>query len=103
MSCDSTLYVAAAGAGKTTMLVKRACSFLHGKVLFVTYTDENTEEIRQKFYELNRGIPAHVSIKPWFTFLLEQYIRPYQSVWTEERISGIEMVSGTSGLVNTTG
>ena len=101
MSCNSksTLFVAAAGAGKTTMLIRMACEFSEGKVLFVTYTDENTEEITQKFYELNHGVPAHVSIKPWFTFLLEQYIRPYQSVWTQERISGIEMVQGTSGLV----
>lgn len=49
----SKLYIAAAGAGKTTFLVDSAfhqSSSIDNKILITTFTDDNTLEIQRKFY-----------------------------------------------------
>lgn len=52
----SSLIIAAAGAGKTTFLVKKALE-ISENVLITTYTDANEQSIRDKFYEINGCIP----------------------------------------------
>ena len=56
----SSLIIAAAGAGKTTFLVKKALE-ISENVLITTYTDANEQSIRDKFYEINGCIPSNVS------------------------------------------
>ena len=71
------LLIASAGAGKTTLFVKEAIS-CNETVLITTFTEENKEEIKKKFYELNNGvIPSHVTIRTWFSFLIEHGEKPY--------------------------
>ena len=92
------LLIASAGAGKTTYFVKEAikCSTT---VLITTFTEENEKEIRKKFMELNKGIiPAHVTIRTWFSFLLEHGVKPYQSKLTDKRINGLVLVNQQSAL-----
>ena len=74
----SSLIIAAAGAGKTTFLVKKALE-ISENVLITTYTDANEQSIRDKFYEINGCIPSNVTIMPWFSLLIKHVIRPYQS------------------------
>lgn len=74
----SSLIVAAAGAGKTTFLVRRALE-ISENILITTYTDANEQSIREKFYEVNGCIPSNVTIIPWFSLLIRHGIRPYQS------------------------
>ena len=62
----SSLIIAAAGAGKTTFLVKKALE-ISENVLITTYTDANEQSIRDKFYEINGCIPSNVTIMPWFS------------------------------------
>ena len=60
----STLYIAAAGAGKTTYMVDdafRQSSSVDNKILITTFTDNNTLEIKQKFYSIY-GFTAMVYI-----------------------------------------
>ena len=64
----SSLIIAAAGAGKTTFLVKKALE-ISENVLITTYTDANEQSIRDKFYEINGCIPSNVTIMPWYTTL----------------------------------
>ena len=64
----SSLIIAAAGAGKTTFLVKKALE-ISENVLITTYTDANEQSIRDKFYEINGCIPSNVTIMPWFSLL----------------------------------
>lgn len=88
--------IASAGSGKTTHLVRKALE-LHGeKVLITTYTDDNASEIKAKFYELNHSVPDHVTVLPWFTFLLQEGVRPYQGVVYKKRISNVFLVSNAS-------
>jgi len=71
------LLIASAGAGKTTFLVKKAIECTD-TVLITTFTEENEKEIKKKFIELNSGIiPAHVTIRTWFSFLIEHGAKPY--------------------------
>ena len=88
----SSLIIAAAGAGKTTFLVKRALE-ISENILITTYTDANEQGIREKFYEINGCIPANVTIMPWFSLLIRHGIRPYQSYIIANRVSGVFLVN----------
>lgn len=89
----SDLYIAAAGAGKTTFLVKKALQQTNKKILITTFTDSNEQGIREKFYQIHGCIPQNVSIVPWYTFLIRHGIRPYQSYITDKTVKGIHMVN----------
>lgn len=94
---DSTFYVAAAGSGKTKRLVDIATSYRDGKVLLTTFTRQNTEEICNRIAV--KGFSENIRVLPWYTFLLQQCIQPYQGCLTEKRISGLHWVEGQSGIV----
>lgn len=85
------LILASAGAGKSTLLVEQSLEQVAAgeKVLILTYTEKNQQELANKFVEMNRVVPCGVTIKGWFSFLLEDMIRPYQSCLFDERISGV--------------
>lgn len=87
----SSLIIAAAGAGKTTFLVKQALK-ISENILITTFTDANEQSIREKFYEINGCIPSNVTIMPWFSLLIKHGIRPYQSYLINTRISGVALV-----------
>lgn len=92
------LLIASAGAGKTTFLVKKAIECAD-KVLITTFTEENEKEIKNKFIELNNGtIPAHVTIRTWFSFLIEHGARPYQGKLIDKEINGLLLVNEKSGV-----
>jgi DNA helicase-2/ATP-dependent DNA helicase PcrA len=94
----NNLLVASAGAGKTTHFVKEAIKCTEN-VLITTFTEENEKEIKKKFFELNNGvIPHNVTIKTWFSFLIEHGAKPYQGKLTEKKINGLLLVNEKSGL-----
>ena len=78
------LMIAAAGAGKTTFLVSEALKIKEKKVLITTFTDENVREIKKKFVEINGFVPKNIIIKGWFSFLLQDCLKPYQCVLNKE-------------------
>lgn len=92
----SKLLIAAAGAGKTTYLVNRALENKDRRVLITTFTDANTLEIKKKIYHSVGCIPANIYIMPWFTFLLKEMVRPYQSFIIQNDIRGIVFVNKQS-------
>ena len=84
-SMSNIVYIAAAGSGKTTMLVNKACEIKSPEnVLILTYTDSNEDEIRKKFHKINGFIPENVCIQTWFSFLFQFYIKPYQNYLTND-------------------
>lgn len=88
------VYIAAAGSGKTTTLVRNVRNLPPSEyVLFLTYTDSNEIEIRKKFYEEYSVIPKNVVIMSWFSFLLQHFIKPYQNFLTDDDfiIKGLAM------------
>lgn len=91
---NNLLYIAAAGSGKTTKLVKTAIEkSLAETVLITTFTDTNEQEIRNKFYQYNSAIPKNVTILTWFSLLVQHGIKPYQDsfndVFSNIEINGI--------------
>ena len=65
---NNTIYIAAAGAGKTTLIIRKAIELyksglLEGKkVLIITYTDNNQNNIRQKFLDEYGLVPKNIVI-----------------------------------------
>ena len=95
---SNLVYIAAAGSGKTTTLVRKACALpLSEYVLILTYTDSNEKEIRNKFYQEKGYIPQNVVIQSWFSFLVQHLIKPYQNYLTDDNfvIKGLAMVQST--------
>ncbi len=96
LTLNRKLVLASAGAGKSRLIVKSALKKAGSgkRVLIVTYTENNQEELAKKICELNNGtIPSNITIKGWFAFLLEEMVRPYQSFIFEERIPTINFNS----------
>lgn len=87
----NTLIVAGAGAGKSTTVVDKALAEAadQRKVLLLTYTEGNQGELLAKVCAQASVRPANIRIKGWFTFLLDDLIRPYQACMFEVRIDNI--------------
>ena len=69
-----------------------------GRSLLVTYTRNNTEEIRAKFYAKSGFIPASCDVDTWFSFLLAHFVRPYQRQFRTERIGQMAWHNGVSTI-----
>ncbi len=101
---SNKIIIASAGSGKTTSIVDSILSNNGEKSLITTYTINNTNEIKKKFFEKVGVIPHGVAIIPWFSFLLKNFIRPYQSyIYDKSRISNVMMVRGRSGKFTSKG
>lgn len=89
------LLIACAGAGKTTKIVTESIQLTSNgkKVLIITYTHSNQKELIQKFIELKGTRRDLFIVKGWYSFLLEDIIRPYQQCIIPKRIKGIYLNS----------
>jgi hypothetical protein len=95
-SNKNKIIVACAGSGKTTYIVEEALKLKDKKVLIVTYTNENLDQVKLTFIEKNGCIPANVFILSWFSFLLQECARPYQNHMNQRsRIRSIYFFKGT--------
>jgi DNA helicase-2/ATP-dependent DNA helicase PcrA len=91
------LFIAAAGSGKTTLIVNEVLANKGEKILITTFTLANEQSIRQKLIKANKGfMPLNVTIQTWFSFLIEHGVRPYR-FW-DKRVSGMQIVSTASGF-----
>lgn len=90
MVTKNRLIIAAAGSGKTTYVVEEAIKKIDSKkILITTFTQANEEEIKKKFFEINKFIPSNVVIQTWFSFLIQHGAKPYQGCKFEKRINGL--------------
>ncbi len=97
MSTTNKLIIAGAGTGKTTFLVTEAFK-TNEEVLITTFTEANEKEIRKKFIEKYGFIPNNVTIKTWFSMLIQHAVKPYQSYLFDKKITGMLLVDKQSGL-----
>lgn len=95
---NNKLLIAAAGSGKTTVLVQEALKIKHDQVLITTYTQANELEIRKRIIEINQFIPDNITVQTWFSFLLQHGAKPFQGCLFEKRINGLVLVNSISGL-----
>lgn len=95
---DNKLIIAAAGAGKTTLLISEALNIKNSSVLITSYTEANIDEIKNKFIKENGYIPSNVTIKTWFSLLIQHGIKPFQGCLFEERVKGMILTSSKSAI-----
>lgn len=100
MMNKNKVVIAAAGSGKTTMLVEEALKATKGRVLITTFTTANEAEIKKKIIELNKSIPPHITVQTWFSLLLMHGVRPMQSMMFpqlhDKKDKGLILVNGQS-------
>ena len=99
MPYNNEFYIAAAGAGKTSCIVKYALEHTGEKVLLTTYTRENTSILFSYLRDQNGFVPNNTTIYSWYTFLLTECVRPYQSfLYPNHRVDGIQFVNQKSAF-----
>lgn len=74
--------IAAAGSGKTRLLIENALADRTKRVLITTYTRENRREIGRRLWEAAGSDPHQTTVKSWFEFLLRECVKPYQAYKT---------------------
>lgn len=79
LSNKNKVIIASAGSGKTTYIIEEALKLKGQRVLVTTYTNENLDQIKAYFIEKNGCMPANVPVQSWFSFLLQDGVRPYQN------------------------
>lgn len=79
--------IAGAGAGKTTYLINETLrvSANGDRVLLLSYTRANRDEIQRSFGILPHGL----TLSTWFSFLLSDGVRPFRHPAIPERVIGI--------------
>jgi len=93
--CDNKLILAAAGSGKTRLIVREALANPQERVLITTFTIANLESIKRRIMKKNHGtIPSNVFVQTWFSFLIEHGVRPYR--YWEKRVVGMKFVKNSS-------
>ena len=97
-----TLVLASAGSGKTERIVSDAVDRYRDNqtVLIITYTENNQHELRRRISIILGAVPNKIQIKGWFTFLLDDLIRPYQQVFFEKRVEGVNFDSSNPHRVS---
>jgi DNA helicase II / ATP-dependent DNA helicase PcrA len=97
MQSTNTIVIAAAGSGKTTSIVDDAAVKPQNRYAITTFTINNCNQIKGKFFTEHGAIPSHVSVTTWFSFLLRDFVRPYQNfVYSKKRITELCFVQGRS-------
>jgi hypothetical protein len=74
-----TVVVACAGSGKTRSIAEWALNCPGKRVLVTTYTNENVDQINSYLIRLNGHIPPNITVMSWYSFLLQDGVRPYQN------------------------
>ena len=86
--------VASAGSRKTTSIVEAALAIPSGNVLITTYTIENVDQINSYLIKKCGHIPPNITVMSWFSFLLQDGVRPYQNYMTNKgRITTVNFVA----------
>lgn len=79
LSSKNRVIIASAGSRKTTYLVEEAITSHKNRILVLTYTNENLNQIKTYFKDRLGIIPQNINIQTWFSFLLSDGVRPYQN------------------------
>lgn len=77
--------IACAGSGKTTYIVEEALKLKEQGILVTTYTNENLDQIKAFFVEKAGCIPPNITVQTWFSFLLQEGVRPYQNQMADQQ------------------
>lgn len=79
METNKKFYIASAGSGKTTKLIKHILEEPSSKIGFVTFTSESQKNTKSKIIEKSGFMPHGIKILGWYEFLMKYFILPYKS------------------------
>lgn len=96
MRLPNRIILASAGSGKTTAIVREACSDPTRSAALITYTINGSGELSRSAYDHFSAIPPKITISTWYAFLLRHFVRPYQNYLYEPRIARINFLRGQS-------
>ena len=96
MPLANRIIVASTGSGKTTRIVRDAAKTEGGRSALITYTNNNTSELRGKAHDHFGMVPQNITVATWYSFLLHHFVRPYQTFLHEPRIGEVVMTDGRS-------
>lgn len=96
MPSANRIIIASAGSGKTTTIVSEAAESPTLQCALITYTNNNSAELRTKAHELYGLVPVNMTTSTWYTFLLRHLVRPYQTALYGQRVSDVAMTNGRS-------
>jgi DNA helicase-2/ATP-dependent DNA helicase PcrA len=89
--------LASAGSGKTTWIARQVRDHPHERAVVATYTTTNSSRVEERIWREAGRLPEWARIRTWFTFLLEDLVRPYQSSTGRSlRVAGINLAAGIS-------
>lgn len=86
MLSKNVIRIEAAGAGKTYGICAEALGFANEdtskkKMLILSYTNRGIDSIKSEIKKQNLGVLSKkINIMTWYSFLLREFIKPYQSV-----------------------
>ncbi|WP_436789642.1 UvrD-helicase domain-containing protein [Yinghuangia sp. YIM S10712] len=83
-SHNNLAVIAAAGSRKTQHIVDCVLNDPIQRVLVTTYTNENLRQLSERMNSGGGLLPKHVTVMGWFSFLLNECARPYQSFILDE-------------------
>ena len=90
MPSNKRIIKAAAGTGKTTLLIGEAVkNYQEGKVLYLTYTNANLNSMKCELMDSVGIIPKNIKCKTWTEFLLNECAKPYRKVMGGPEIEGV--------------
>lgn len=94
MPSNKRIIKAAAGTGKTTLLIGEAVkNYQEGKVLYLTYTNANLNSMKSDLMDSVGIIPTNIKCKTWTEFLLNECARPYRKLMGGPEIAGVNFCS----------
>ncbi len=106
MPSNNLIKIACAGAGKTWDICHEALHTVNGtdfnkRIAIISYTNKGIQAIETEIKNQNYGVLHHrITIKSWYTFLLSELIKPYQTYLFEiNEIKSLDF-SRTYGYVN---
>jgi DNA helicase-2/ATP-dependent DNA helicase PcrA len=83
-SSNNRVVLAVAGGRKTESLIVAALAAQVRRTLVTTYTTENLRQIISRICARRGVLPTHLRTLGWFSFLINEAIRPYQHAVFEE-------------------
>lgn len=98
MPSNNIVVISAAGSRKTSYIIEESINKPNEKILLLTYTIDNLTQIKNYFIEKKGHVPSNVRIQSWFSFLLQECVRPYQNFLHEKRVENIFFIPGKSPL-----
>ncbi|QAS57271.1 DNA/RNA helicase [Lysinibacillus fusiformis] len=94
MPSNKRIIKAAAGTGKTTLLIGEAVlNYKEGKVLYLTYTNANLNSMKRDLMDSVGIIPTNIKCKTWTDFLLNECAKPYRKLVGGPEIEGLNFCS----------